>query len=80
MMEFFGGLKLARSYNRDEAHIREFTDSAGELRSEQKSLQAASDRLAVASQALSTLRDGEPRRILEKLGGFLVERVEAARI
>jgi heptaprenyl diphosphate synthase len=43
------------------------------------SLQAASNRLAVADAALSRLPDGEPRRILEKLGGYLVHRVEAAR-
>jgi hypothetical protein len=33
----------------------------------------------VAGDALAELPQGEPRTILEKLGRFLVDRVEAAR-
>lgn len=44
-----------------------------------ESLHNASDRLTLAAEALSRVPDGEARQILEKLGGFLVDRVEAAR-
>ena len=44
-----------------------------------QSLETATNRLELAAQALDTLPDGEPRQILERLGGFLVDRVEAAR-
>ena len=42
-------------------------------------LASATDRLQVADAALATLDDGEPRRILETLGTFLLDRVKAAR-
>ena len=41
-------------------------------------LASATDRLRVADAALATLDDGEPRRILETLGTFLLDRVKAA--
>lgn len=44
-----------------------------------ESLHNASDRLTLAAEALSRVPEGEARQILEKLGGFLVDRVEAAR-
>jgi hypothetical protein len=44
-----------------------------------QALEAATKRLAVAGDALAQLPHGEPRVILEKLGHFLVDRVEAAR-
>lgn len=43
-------------------------------------LAEATRRLDVASAALAGLPDGEPRRVLESLGSFLLERVEAARL
>ena len=43
-------------------------------------LESASARLAVADAALASLPDTEARSILERLGTFLVDRVEAARI
>ena len=42
-------------------------------------LASATDCLQVADAALATLDDGEPRRILETLGTFLLDRVKAAR-
>ncbi len=42
-------------------------------------LAGATRRLEVASDALSTLPEGHPRQILETLGTYLLERVEAAR-
>jgi heptaprenyl diphosphate synthase len=42
-------------------------------------LLSATERLVVAGDALRMLPDGEAREILERLGGFLVDRVEAAR-
>lgn len=45
-----------------------------------RSLHNASERLRTADAALENLPDGEPRQILEQLGGFLVDRVEAARV
>jgi geranylgeranyl pyrophosphate synthase len=45
-----------------------------------RSLHNASERLRTADAALENLPAGEPRQILEKLGGFLVERVEAVRL
>ena len=42
-------------------------------------LEAASERLVLAGDALSVLPNGEAREILERLGGFLVDRVDAAR-
>jgi heptaprenyl diphosphate synthase len=42
-------------------------------------LESASERLVVAGDALSSLPNGEAREILERLGGFLVDRVDAAR-
>ncbi len=44
-----------------------------------KALEAAMKRLVVAGDALTQLPQGEPRLILEKLGRFLVDRVEASR-
>jgi len=44
-----------------------------------QALEAATKRLGVAGGALAQLPEGEPRTILEKLGHFLVDRVEAAR-
>ena len=41
-------------------------------------LQTATARLQVASDALDTLPPGEARRILENLGGYLLNRVEAS--
>ena len=43
------------------------------------SLDAARQRLDTAAAALARLPDGEPRRILETLGGYLVDRVDAVR-
>lgn len=40
--DFFGGLKLAKSYNRTQSHINEFVASTDELRGEQKALMATS--------------------------------------
>ena len=45
----------------------------------EQTLGSATGRLDVARDALEMLPDGEPRRILEKLGKFLLDRVEAAR-
>ena len=42
-------------------------------------LASATDRLLVADAALASLDQGEPRRILETLGVFLLDRVKAAR-
>ncbi|HJS72524.1 MAG TPA: polyprenyl synthetase family protein [Acidimicrobiia bacterium] len=42
-------------------------------------LEDAATRLAIAGAALGTLPQSKPREILERLGGYLVERVEAAR-
>lgn len=44
-----------------------------------QSLEEAAGRLGAAGEALAVLPDGRPRRILETLGSYLVERVEAAR-
>jgi heptaprenyl diphosphate synthase len=44
-----------------------------------ESLRSASERLRLAEDALSRVPDGEARQILEQLGGFLVDRVDAAR-
>lgn len=44
-----------------------------------ESLQYATDHLGVAERALTRLPDGEPRRVLEDLGGYLVNQVDAAR-
>jgi hypothetical protein len=44
-----------------------------------QALKSATERLVVAGDALVQLPQGEPRLILEKLGRFLVDRVEAAR-
>jgi geranylgeranyl pyrophosphate synthase len=44
-----------------------------------QALEAAMKRLVVAGDALAQLPQGEPRLILEKLGRFLVDRVEASR-
>jgi hypothetical protein len=43
------------------------------------SLSEATRRLGKASAALAVIRDGEPRRILERLGDYLLGRVESAR-
>lgn len=43
------------------------------------SLETARQRLAVAAGALATLPDTVPRRILENLGAYLLDRVEAVR-
>ncbi len=45
----------------------------------EQSLEEANRRLEVAARALDSLPEGEPRSILERLGGFLLDRVEAAR-
>lgn len=45
----------------------------------EESLRAASTRLEVATNALTNLPEGEARSILETLGDYLVNRVEAAR-
>jgi len=45
----------------------------------EQTLQSATHRLDVANAALKHLPEGEPRMILEKLGSYLVERVDAAR-
>ena len=45
----------------------------------EQSLRSASARLEVATGALATLPEGEAKSILETLGGYLVDRVEAAR-
>ena len=42
-------------------------------------LTGAKERLAVADGALGSLPPGEPKTILETLGEFLLDRVEAAR-
>ncbi len=44
-----------------------------------RSLDAARSRLDRAREALSRLPDGEPRQILETLGDYLLDRVEAVR-
>jgi heptaprenyl diphosphate synthase len=44
-----------------------------------ESLRNASDRLGLADDALSRVPDGEARGILERLGSFLVDQVDAAR-
>ncbi|MEA1903656.1 MAG: polyprenyl synthetase family protein [Actinomycetota bacterium] len=44
-----------------------------------QALTAATARLAVADAALASLPDSEARRILEKLGTYLVDQVDAAR-
>lgn len=44
-----------------------------------QALESANRRLAVANQALADLPDGEARDVLETLGHFLLQRVEAAR-
>ena len=44
-----------------------------------QALKFATERLIVAGDALTQLPQGEPKLILEKLGRFLVDRVEAAR-
>lgn len=45
----------------------------------ERTLEAANARLGLAREALEILPEGEPRKILEALGMYLVERVEAAR-
>jgi hypothetical protein len=42
-------------------------------------MKTAAARLRVAETALATLPASQPKDILESLGGYLVERVEAAR-
>jgi geranylgeranyl pyrophosphate synthase len=42
-------------------------------------LETASSRLEVAQTALESLPDSKPKEILEGLGGYLLERVDAAR-
>ena len=42
MADYFGGLKLAKSYNRTPEHINEFIETSGELRSEQIQLNRSS--------------------------------------
>ena len=42
-------------------------------------LNTAATRLQIADSALATLPDSKPRAILEQLGGFLLQRVDAAR-
>ena len=44
------------------------------------SLSEAGRRLELASKALASLPDGRPRQILETLGSYLVERVDAAKV
>ncbi len=44
-----------------------------------RSLDSARNRLDLAREALARLPDGEPRRILETLGVYLLDRVEAVR-
>jgi heptaprenyl diphosphate synthase len=44
------------------------------------SLSEAGRRLEMASKALAALPDGKPRQILETLGSYLVERVDAAKV
>jgi geranylgeranyl pyrophosphate synthase len=43
-------------------------------------LETATTRLAVADSALAGLPASKPREILERLGAYLLERVEAARV
>jgi hypothetical protein len=43
-------------------------------------LSEATRRLGKAAAALAVIPDGEPKRILEGLGDYLLGRVEAARI
>ncbi len=45
----------------------------------EESLEGATRRLAVATQALATLDPGRPREILEELGTYLLQRVDTAR-
>jgi geranylgeranyl pyrophosphate synthase len=45
----------------------------------EEALQEATRRLDLASKALAALPDGKPRQILETLGSYLVERVDAAK-
>jgi heptaprenyl diphosphate synthase len=45
----------------------------------EEALQEATRRLDLASKALAALPDGKPRKILETLGSYLVERVDAAK-
>jgi heptaprenyl diphosphate synthase len=44
-----------------------------------RSLEAARTRLARATEALETLPEGHPRQILQTLGAYLLDRVEAVR-
>lgn len=42
MVDYFSGLKLAKSYNRTEQHIREFAATGGQLLEDEKAMTAAS--------------------------------------
>lgn len=71
-------LESARPY-RDEvvAEVIEIVRSGGHV---DTSLSEAGRRLEVASKALAAIPDGHPKQILETLGSYLVERVDAARV
>jgi len=56
--------------------VIEVVRSGGHIES---SLEEATRHLQVATDASSVLPDGEPRQILEALGSYLLERVDAAR-
>lgn len=58
------------------AEVIEIVRSGGHV---DTSLLEAGRRLELASKALASLPDGRPRQILETLGSYLVERVDAAK-
>jgi heptaprenyl diphosphate synthase len=57
--------------------VLEIVRSGGHVES---SLSEATRRLQIATDHLSDLPDGHPKQILESLGSYLLERVEAARV
>jgi len=63
----------------DDATVEEVIDIVRTGGFIDEALHDASNRLKVADDALEGLPDGQPRRILETLGRFLLERVDAAR-
>lgn len=63
----------------DDAAVEEVIDIVRTGGFVDEALRDASNRLKIADDALLGLPDGEPRQILETLGRFLLERVDAAR-
>ncbi|HEY6629583.1 MAG TPA: polyprenyl synthetase family protein [Acidimicrobiia bacterium] len=71
-------LESARPY--DDAAVSEVIDIVRTGGHVDTSLAEAGRRLELASKALAALPDGKPRQILETLGSYLVERVDAAKV